>query len=144
MAYGFAVDEDLQPTREALIALAAWLPRFESPDFRVGDWEGGEADAQGVIQMPYMAWSEEVDRLVDELGRNGLVRPFDWMAWTSTPRGYELVTESEAVADASAADLVRILTAIVRSERFGEGQIEAAFDRGVLQACARRAGELAG
>jgi hypothetical protein len=138
------VAEDIEPTREALIALGAWAPRFEAPDFRVGDWEGGVADAEGVIQMPFMSWSADVERFVDEVGRNGLVRPFDWMRWAQTPQGHDLLTNADAVAAASAADLVRVLTTIVRAERFGEGEIESAFERGIVQACARRAGELAG
>ena len=134
--------EDLEPTREALIALAAWSKRFEAADFRVGDWEGGAADADGVIQMPFMTWSADVERFVDEVDRNGLVRPFDWMAWADTPLGHELITNADVITTASAADLVRVLTTIIRAERFGEGHIEAAFERGIVQACALRAREL--
>ncbi len=54
-----------------------------------------------------------------------------------------LLEDPAAVASASAEDLGRMLTALVRSERFGDGTLEAAFERGILTAIARRAAELA-
>ena len=45
-------------------------------------------------------------------------------------------------ASASAEDLRRLLTVYVRSERFGDGTLEAAFESGMLTAIIRRAGIL--
>ena len=44
-----------------------------------------------------------------------------------------------AVALATADELSMVLTAVIRAERFGDGAIEAAFAKGVVQATARRA-----
>jgi hypothetical protein len=59
------------------------------------------------------------------------------------PEGQALLGHPEAIASASAHDLRRLLTVYVRSERFGDGTLEAAFASGMLAAIIRRAGVLA-
>ena len=72
-----------------------------------------------------------------------LITPFDWPAWASGPEGQALIGHPEAVASASADDLRKLLTTYVRSERFGDGTLEAVFASGMLTAIVRRAGVLA-
>lgn len=50
--------------------------------------------------------------------------------------------EPAAIADAPAADLFRLLTAIFRAERFCEGAFLEAAEDGTLSAITRRAAEL--
>ena len=57
-------------------------------------------------------------------------------------RSGQHLREPDAVADATAAELAMLLTAIVRSERVSEGSLEGAFESGLLRAVARRAGVL--
>jgi hypothetical protein len=74
----------------------------------------------------------------------GFVHDFDWMQWLATPDGQDLAARPAAVATASADELGKVLTAIIRSERFGDGQIEGALESGMLLAIARRAEALTG
>lgn len=129
-------------TPDALRTLAGYAGAFAAEGFRVGDWEGGTTDEQGVIQLAWVDYSETVDRFVEDMYRVGMVHNFDWMRWRSTPRGMALLAEPSFVAGATADELSSLLTAVIRGERFGEGEIEAAFERGVVQAAARRAAEL--
>ena len=129
------------PDVEALRALAAWEPRLADPAFSIGSWTPSRTRDDGVIVMGYFTLSEAADAFLRDLGRAGLVRPFDWMAWLATPRGEEL-REPAAVATATPEELANLLTAIVRSERFSEGSLEGAFESGLLLAIAHRAGEL--
>ena len=49
------VENRPQPTlRERLQALAAFLPRFEAPDFVFGTWHSGEQNKPDVFVMPYV------------------------------------------------------------------------------------------
>lgn len=130
------------PSTEALRTLAAWAPALERSDFRVGEWHGGSPDANGVIQMPFMELSAEAERFVADMYRVGLVHDLDWGTWLGTERGRRLSTDGATIASASADELAALLTAIIRSERFGDGQIEGAHERGLLQAAARRAAAL--
>jgi hypothetical protein len=119
--------------------LAAHLPALESPDFTFGEWVPAWTDADGVTAMPWFRFSPAADAFLRDAG--ALVQPFDWPAWLDGPEGSRL-REPSAVAGASAGDLGRLLTAILRSDRFTEGSLAGAFESGLLTAIARRAKEL--
>jgi hypothetical protein len=123
---------------ERLRRLAGWLGRLESPDFVLGRWAGGERRPDGVITMPYYELSPEGREFVAALP----VEPFAWTEWLETDEGRRLRQDRAAVAGASAAQLVKLTTAIVRSERFADGSIESAFNSGLLTAIVRRANDL--
>jgi hypothetical protein len=127
---------------EGFRRIGAWEDRLAAPDFTLGAWEDGTTGDDGVIQMPWFAYSDEGRRLIRDLA--AVIEVFDWMSWARTPRGQELVGRPEAIASATAAELRRVITAIVRGDRFTEGNVAGAFERGFLGAIARRAGELAG
>ena len=87
-----------------------------------------------VEHVPYPVYMLEVDRLRAAIGGCGLIVPFDWMAWDGLQR-YHV---SGDLTDAPVADVVRLLVAIVRSERFGDGNLEGALKSGLLQAAVTR------
>ena len=128
----------LRVTAESLRVLAGWAGPLAA-GIPVGRWEGGEADAAGVISMPWFERSDELARFVSDMASAGLVRPVDWMAWAGTPEGRRLIGDPAAIAEAGPEDLVWLLTTIVRGERFSDGQVAGAYERGTLLALARRA-----
>jgi len=129
--------------RVRLQALAAFLPVFERADFEFGTWAGGERMADGAIQMPYYSFGPEAERFISTAYEFGWVIPFDWGAWLQTPEARRLREGGDALLTANADDLARLLTAIIRSERFGDGNLEGAFKSGLLTAIVRRAAALA-
>lgn len=106
-------------------------------------WRGGDVietspigdDGQAVWQMPYPVYSRSVEELRACIGRLGLVVPFDWMNWEGLRRYTE---DSAALLSAPVADAVRMLTSILRSERFSDGSIEGALESGLLQTAVAR------
>ena len=127
-----------------LRVLASWADEFERPGFAIGEWAGGERDARGVIQMPYVDFSPEGGRFIDEMYAHEWVYSFDWMAWAATPEAQALIRDPAQIAHASTEDLARLLTTIIRGDRFSEGEIAGAYERGTLTAIARRARVLLG
>jgi hypothetical protein len=87
-----------------------------------------------VFHMPYPTYSDAVRGLLSAIGAVGAAVPFDWMAWEGRAR----LTEPAAIDAAPVADAVRLVTSIVRGERFADGTIDAALDSGVLIAAVRR------
>lgn len=126
-----------------LEALAAFLPVFERADFRLGAWAGGEKRADGAVQMPYYSFSAEAERFISMTYESGWVIPFDWGTWAQTPEGQRLSGGGDALATATPDDLARLLTTLIRSERFGDGQLEGAYESGLLTAIVSRAATLA-
>ena len=127
--------------RTQLRALGVLLPTLESPEFSFGRWEGGERLPNGTTQVPYYTLSDEAERF--RAAAAPLLLPqFDWPAWTRTAEFERFDREPGAIAGASAVQVQQLLTVYIRSERFGDGTLERAFERGVLTAIVRRAGEL--
>ena len=127
----------------SLRVLAGYADTF-APHGPIGRWQGGKKDASGVIQMPWYEYSDEVDHFVSEMYAARLVRSIDWMRWAGTPEAQRLIADPTAIADATHDDLVYLLTTIIRGERFSDGEIAGAYERGTLLAIAERAHTLRG
>ena len=101
-------------------------------------------DADGTWSMPYVIESELAEELRSAIGEAGLLRAdLDWPAWLATERGDALRRDPALVAGATFEELGALATSIIRGERFSEGNLLGAFERGHVSAIARRAGTLA-
>lgn len=129
-------DEPQEPLRR----LARHLPAFESPGFRFGSWVPSWQRDDGVTVVGWYEPGPEAEAFLADA--RALMTPFDWPAWASGPDGQRLLGHPEEVASASADELSKLLTVYVRSERFGDGTLEAAFASGMLTAIIRRADAL--
>ena len=127
---------------ERLRALAELVPVLAADDADFGHWETpGPVD--GVYQLPYFVFGPTAEAFRAAVGRGGwIVSGFDWMTWLQTDAGQALRDRPEALATASPDDLAKLLTAIVRSDRFVEGSIVGAFESGLLSRIAQRAAAL--
>ena len=97
-------------------------------------WQGGKPDADGVIQIPFPEYHPAVDELVTALYQAHAVADFDWMHWAGTLRHQD----ASAVRRASVADAVRLVTTLVRGERFSDGTIASALEDGRFLAAVQR------
>jgi hypothetical protein len=138
-----------RPLAARLADLAALAPVLESAieaDF--GTWSI-PPPAGGVSHFPQFAFGPVGEAFLAAVGHGGWVFPFDWGTWLQTAEGRALQevgaadAGGAAVAGATPLQLARLLTAIVRSDRFTEGSIAGAFGSGLLLAITRRAGALA-
>lgn len=127
---------------DRLRALADLVPVLEAPDADFGHWDNDPLP-DGSIHMPWFVPGPTEDAFRTAVGRGGwIVMGFDWMNWLQTDEGRSLRDDPGAIATASPDQLGKLLTAIVRSDRFTEGSIAGAFESGLLARIARRAGSL--
>jgi hypothetical protein len=126
------------PERDHLDGLAKFVAVFETPGFSFGQWSESRETRPGVREMPYYIFSQGAEDFRAAVGRTGWVKPFDWGAWLQTPEGKSLKEDRDAVARADVPQLGKLLTAIIRSERFSEGSFAGAFESGLLTAICRR------
>ena len=133
--------DELAPPR--LDGLASLLPAFEAPDAEFGTWEGGDEVEPGTFTMPWFSHSELTSRFLEVAYCDGWVRPdFDWPAWAQTPEAQRLRDDREALEQATVLELARLLTVVIRSERFGEGAVAEAIESGLVAAVLRRIEQL--
>jgi hypothetical protein len=130
-------------SKASLRVLAGYTETFE-PHGPIGRWQGGLADAAGVIQMPWYDYQPGVDRFVADMYAAKLVRPVDWMSWAGTPKAQQLISDPARIAEATHDDLIYLVTTILRGERFSDGEIAGAYERGTLVAITQRAQVLLG
>lgn len=133
-----------EPTPAALAALGAWADELEVPGFAFGRWVVDDPVPGKPSHLPWVELLPDGMRFLGDVGRLGFIVPFDWMGWLAGPEGSRYREDPTRIDDAPAVDLVRLLTSLVRGDRFTEGELLGAFETGLLLAIARRARELAG
>ena len=126
-------EPDEHPGPPRLDNLAAFLPAFADPEFSVGS-PGGPT---------YFDYSEAVNRFVDVAYEDGWVSPeVDWPSWKETEEARRLRDVPTAIPEATAEQLQKLLTTVIRQDRFVTGALAGAFESGLLTAIVRRAEQL--
>lgn len=102
--------------------------------FPLVEWQGGQPDVDGVIQMPFPVYHPAVSELIAALEQAHAIAVFDWTSWHGAHRYQNAVD----VLSAPVADAVRLITTFVRGERFADGTVASSVDDGRLLAAAQR------
>ena len=131
--------------RTGLRIIAETLPMLESPGFTPGVWHDSWTRPDGVIVMPWFESSPQAEEFRAAVGRSGLLQTgFAWPDWAGTPEAIALRTDREALERATPDQLGRLLTMLIREDRFNEGAMAESFGSGLIAAIARRAAILSG
>jgi hypothetical protein len=127
------------PLTQRLKPMVALLPKMEAPNATWGAWSETRKQPDGSLAMGIWHDSPLAAKFVERAYAQGwVIADFDWGAWDEGREALNSPGWREWIAAASADDLARVLTALLRSERFCEGSLASAFDAGVLAAVLRR------
>lgn len=88
-----------------------------------GRWEGSD-------QNPYIVPDAEVGRFSDTVHDLGLMVFFDWTGWSKGKEAW--MNKSYDFTQMTLPELCKMITMLVRGDRFNEGLLVEAFDRGVM------------
>jgi len=128
-----------------LKALAAFAARLREPDASFGNISEatGSGTSDDPIQMPYWQSSPLADEFIEMAYDAGWVRgDFDWPRWMSGAEGQRFLTDPSSIAVATSGQLQKIITTVIRSEKYCEGATLQAFESGIIPALASRADRL--
>ncbi len=125
--------------REALAAMAAFLPRLKQPGARAGRLVAPGKAPDATWSMPYWDYSDLVRDFVETAYRTGWVDCTDWVAWTETAGGKRMLYEQDAVATADLDQLRCLVTALIRKDRFCDGTLAEAIESGLILRVVARA-----
>lgn len=140
--------DDGAPAADRLQRLAAYAPALRGS---ADTWiETTPPQGSGTAADPYVMGSG-VPRLtraaldfVQMLYDAGWVlTDFDWVGWVDTAEGRALHSDSE-VAAVTEMQLAKLLTALIRRDRFADGTVAETFETGLMAAIAARAAVLVG
>jgi hypothetical protein len=131
------------PDRNNLAAIAGLEPIVRDPAADFGHWEQPPPEPDGRLHMPYYVFGPAGRAFLGAVTESGAVLAgFDWPSWMATDEAIALQSRPEVLAAATPEQLARLLTAIVRSERFTEGSIAGAWESGLLGRVVARAASL--
>ena len=68
-----------------------------------------------------------------------ILEDFDWATWAQSTEGQLIANDRAVLANAYPEQLAKLLTALVRQNRFVEGALSDAYETGLLLAIAKRA-----
>lgn len=125
--------------REALTAMAAFLPRLKADGASFGEFVEPKKIRDRTYTMPYWRSSDLADDFSQMAYREGWAQKVDWVAWAATETGRSLLHEPGAVEGANLAQLRYLITALIRKDRFVDGTLVTAFESGLLVRIAARA-----
>jgi hypothetical protein len=134
--------------RERLARLAAFGPRLAKEG--IGHWPAAEKQSKNTQQnlplvveiksFPHTPAAEEFYRYCYDDG--WVLGIFDWPACANEAEGASYLENVELIKAADLGTLSRLLTVILRQERFNEGGIADSWNRGIIPAILARAAEL--
>lgn len=113
---------------------------LEMIDAHKGPWGtvgGDEKNKKGYTQMPYWIESDIVNEARDYFYKNGLMVNFDWPAWDEG-REFFKNEDPEKYDKLDKEWVCKLLTAVVRNDRFFDGAWVGLFESGDAQKLFRR------
>jgi hypothetical protein len=120
---------------QQLSALAKFLPAFEDKNFKFGELRCAAAG-----QMGFFCYSTMAEDFIKTVNDAGWIRDmFPWMDWQNSQEATRLNDEPDFLAQADVEQLTKLLTTLIRRDRFNEGELAIAYDDGLLTRIIRRA-----
>src|SRR5664280_556644 len=128
--------------KDQLKLLAAFAPIFRDPKTVFGKMVGptGSGTMQDPLTFPWFKMSEVANNFIAMAYQSGLVlEGFDWGKWGHGPEGKKLYGKRKAIAAADHQQLAKLLTLLIRNDRFSEGSLGQAYEDKILLAIVERA-----
>ena len=105
------------------------IPKIENTE-KFGKTKGGKKDEEGFISMPFYDPAPVVSEFLEIVINMPLIIDFNWTSWEE---GKKMLRDENF--DFDSIDIptkCKLITAIVRNDRFHEGALVSAFESGVI------------
>ncbi|MGV2417825.1 MAG UNVERIFIED_CONTAM: DUF6508 domain-containing protein [Paenibacillus polymyxa] len=132
----------MKHTTEQFDALIAFLPIFEKEGFRFSTPSEPRQNENGYWSMPYTILSDEGLAFVQACYDNDWIVNYDWGTYAQTDEAQQLRDDPSALSEATEDQVSKVLTIVVRQERFCDGSLSLAHESGFLTGILRRLEQL--
>ncbi|MFD2573642.1 DUF6508 domain-containing protein [Spirosoma soli] len=105
------------------------IPEIESTE-KFGEVRGGNKLPDGSMTMPYWSSGEIVDKFFYAVNDLDIVPIYNWISWKAGKSLLDNKNTDYATLDIET--LCRLLTIIIRADRFSDGYLVGMFENGVM------------
>lgn len=135
---------NIQFGQKQMKSLTQFLSDFEKAGFVAGQDSDLERNPDGSFNAYYVTYTARVLEFEQAAYKHKWVLPnFDWSEWIQTAEPKRLRDDPEALAKATPHQLAKLLTVLIRQDRFCEGALLDAFSSGLMLRIVRRIAALA-
>lgn len=131
------VEESVPLTKENIDNILKYLPLLEDKANKF--YSEVSQDESGAIVLPFYVMTGIGLKFYDDLYKEGFVTKFRWMDWIEAE---EYSASDEKLSKADLKDIRRLLTTIVRQDRFCEGLLEEVIENGLMLKILKRLKEI--
>ncbi len=129
-------------TRQDWQPLLALIPEIEETS-SFGEWSGGKSKNGQSMQFPYFVPAPVISRFLEIANDMPILIVFNWMEWSE---GRDIINDKNFDFDSiDVPTKCKVISAIVRSNRFMEGALAEAFSSGqmlrILKSIEKQIGE---
>ncbi|MDY1592007.1 MAG: DUF6508 domain-containing protein [Methanofastidiosum sp.] len=124
------VDESVPLTKKNIEVILNYLPYFENKNQKFFDILMPKRDGGNIIEYIYVSYSAKFMEFYRELHEQGFVTNFNWL--DSNPESNDLSHYYELLEDVDITSLRRLITIIVRHDKYNEGFFADVIDSGLL------------
>ena len=130
---------DRQPSAQDIRRLLAFLPRlYPERERSLAQWVGGDRGEDGTFPMPWPRYSEEVEAFFHLVGDQRC-----WLDYEYVPEeSATLLSTESGVSNAGIPEIQKMLTYVLRGERFCDGFWEAMIREGHVRRLLERLAEI--
>lgn len=126
------------PTREDVSAVLTFSRSLLEPGFVAGEWVSPPSFEDGVLTLASWLPSEEASQWERALYEHHIILSFDWAESTWTRQMGRYYADPSLLERVSLLTIRKVLTTLLRADRFCEGYLADAFERGVPQSATMR------
>ena len=87
-------------------------------------------------------YPEEIQDFIRRLYQANIIQPFNWVAWRESDEGQILMSNPSRIREASLENVIKLLIAHLRSDRFIAGHLTTAIEEGQISNILERFNEL--
>lgn len=120
------------PNPEAIQTLQECLLVFQSDGFAPYREIPATRRQDGVIEVGYVSYASEVTTFIEAMYETDTIIAFDWNTQAWKTRYEEIAASTDAHSQASDEELRKMLTTMLRADRFNEGFLAEQFDNGLF------------
>jgi hypothetical protein len=125
---------------QCLQEMTYYLSYLEDPDFSPGEIRPGQKTESGSNILPYVVLGAVAEAFITTAyDRGWILRGFDWVSWGRSEDAQALCSDPSVLARAEPMQLLYLITALCRQDRFSEGTLLGAFKSHLILGIVRRA-----